>query len=178
MARWPHRPGVAAKRRNPRLSTGIAPRLDHASIDAAACAIGHGATVASFIACATPKACPLTAGGVSVSPTPPDATTHARQPRRGFRGNGRSPGHDAAGGRAGSIPRQPLRGCGVLRTSSGGSGEAPQPPATFGNRFAIGSCVNRRVRHAEGVPVDSRGCRRFADTPGRNDRCPSTPKSV
>ena len=79
-----HRPGVAAKRRNPRLRSGIAPRLDHASIDAAACAIGHG----------------------------------------------------------------------------------------------VDGRVIHRVRHAEGVPVDSRGCRRFADTPGRNDRCPSTPKSV
>jgi hypothetical protein len=77
-----HLPGVAAKRRNPRLRSGIASRLDHASIDAAVCAIGHG----------------------------------------------------------------------------------------------VDGRVIHRVRHAEGVPVDSRGCRRFADTPGRIDRFAPTPK--
>jgi hypothetical protein len=33
------------------------------------------------------------------------------------------------------------------------------------------------MRHAEGVFVESRGCRRFADTPGQDDQRGPTPKA-
>jgi hypothetical protein len=37
---------------------------------------------------------------------------------------------------------------------TGGSGEAPQPPATFGNRFAIGETRRARCATPEGFPMD------------------------
>ena len=149
-------PGVAAKRRNPRLSTGIASRLGLALVDA----------------CDTPQACSSKAGGVGASPRPPVRDERSAQRRRRFRGINPAPSHATLTRRRSScaFPRRPLRGLGRARRVTGGRGEAPQPPAVNGNRFAIGPGIGQRVRHAEGVFVESRGCRHFADTPGRNDR--------
>jgi hypothetical protein len=72
----------------------------------------------------------------------------------------------AATSNAVPVPTATPLGSGAFGRVTGGRGEAPQPPAVNGNRFAIGLGVGRRVRHAEGVFVESRGCRRFADTPG------------
>jgi hypothetical protein len=68
-------------------------------------------------------------------------------------------------------PTETPPGLDALPPLSGGSGEAPQAPATFGNRFAIGErCSHARWFNAEGVPGSSRGWRRFADTPGPRDQ--------
>ena len=202
--------------------------------------------MASVDACATPKACSSKAGGVGVSPTPPDKTPNAanaegvsvgstqrvRMQRRRVAGRrvrsrgdpvgvggvcrrDRGSRRDAATpgcrreslrdwGRASvdacatpkafpwdqpgiiacniiaascPFPRRPLQGRGHFVARTGGRGETPQPPAVDGNRFAIENGLDRRERHAEGVFVESRGCRRFADTPGQDDQRGPTPKA-
>ena len=81
---------------------------DHTLADA----MNIASTDTSIIAWATPKACSWKAGGVGVSPTPPDEASDAHQPRRGFRGIAPTPSHATSSRRQASwtFPRGLLRG--------------------------------------------------------------------
>jgi hypothetical protein len=99
----------------------------------------------------------------------PGRNDQRAQRRRRFRGINPASSHATSSRRHARSHGDPF-GVGVFVAVTGGCGETPQPPALDANRFAIGKAVGRRVRHAEGVFVESRVCRRFACTPGQDDQ--------
>jgi hypothetical protein len=65
---------------------------------------------------------------------------------------------------------------GVSVISSGGVGEAPTPPAFDEHAFGVSHASTNARTNREAIPVDSRGLRRFAATPGHAPRTTQTPK--
>jgi hypothetical protein len=59
---------------------------------------------------------------------------------------------------------------------SGGVGETPTPPALNEHAFGVALASIKTIFNREAIPVDSRGLRRFAATPGHAPHTTPTPK--
>jgi hypothetical protein len=57
---------------------------------------------------------------------------------------------------------------------SGGVGETPTPPALNEHAFGVALASIKTIFNREAIPVDSRGLRRFAATPGPRDEMTTT----
>jgi hypothetical protein len=55
---------------------------------------------------------------------------------------------------------------GALVVLSGGVGETPTPPALNEHAFGVSLASIKTIFNRGAIPVDSRGLRRFAATPG------------
>jgi hypothetical protein len=73
---------------------------------------------------------------------------------------------DVACDGVGLIPRKRLRRSGALMLGSGGIGETPTPPALDEHAFGVAHASTHAIPNREAIPVESRGWRRFAATPG------------
>ncbi|MEY3231291.1 MAG: hypothetical protein RL689_1380 [Planctomycetota bacterium] len=64
----------------------------------------------------------------------------------------------------------------ALGVLSGGVGETPTPPALAGHAFGVAHASTDAKPNREAIPVDSRGLRRFAATPGDAMHTTPTPR--
>jgi hypothetical protein len=63
-------------------------------------------------------------------------------------------------------PTETPSALGAVVVSSGGVGETPTPPALHEHAFGVAHASTHAIPNREAIPVDSRGLRRFAATPG------------
>jgi hypothetical protein len=63
-------------------------------------------------------------------------------------------------------PTETPSALGALVVLSGGVGETPTPPALNEHAFGVSLASIKTIFNRGAIPVDSRGLRRFAATPG------------
>ncbi|MGV2339248.1 MAG UNVERIFIED_CONTAM: hypothetical protein LVR18_36295 [Planctomycetaceae bacterium] len=109
----------------------------------------------------------------------PDETTNATERRRRFRGIGPMSRHATSSRRSNvvPVPTATPSGSWSFGRMTGGRRNAATPGCRRESLRDWGVAAGRRVHHAEGVFVESRGCRRLVDTPGRNEQRDRTPKA-